>query len=209
MWSYKASKWRQSVALGPSLLRQLSGPALPRRGTQSSVFLGRQYEMACQRLLRTIGIDSRLMGGPSDGGIDLQGSWCLEPRADETSTGTGGSSVSQPDRHSFLPSPKVPVIVQCKYITRTCPPAYVRELEGTLGRWPGSIGLLISSKVASRACVEAISISSAPLLFLHYDTDRVKKAVANAALHRHLPTLVIASRHVEGGLVEPVFMIKG
>lgn len=175
--------------------------------------------MACQRLLRTIGIDSQLVGGPSDGGIDLQGSWYLRPSEDDT-TNTSDDippplpqsdqpSPSPPSSSSSSPSPsEVPVIVQCKYITKDCPPAYVRELEGTLGRWSGSVGLLISSQVASKACVEAISMSSAPLLFLHYDTDRVRKAVANVALHRRLPTLIIASRHVEGGLVEPVFMIK-
>lgn len=52
-------------------------------------------------------------------------------------------------------------------------------------------------------------MSPMPLLFLHYDMERVRKAVTNAALHRRLPDLVIGSRHVEGGLVEPIFMVKG
>lgn len=164
--------------------------------------------MDCQRLLRTIGIDSRLMGGPSDGGVDLQGSWYLGPSASGTDGRAGASSVGGPKQQPLTPSSAVPVIAQCKYITKDCPPAYVRELEGTLGRWSDSVGLLISSRAASRACVEAIFMSSAPLLFLHCDVERVRKAVANAALHRRLPALVIASRHVEGGLVEPVFMVK-
>lgn len=189
---------RQLAVLG-QWPRGQSTSALPGRGGRSSVFLGRQYEVACQRLLRTIGIDSRLMGGPNDGGVDLQGAWYI---------GLGGGD-ARDDAGCPVSLGPIPVVAQCKYIAKDCPPVYVRELEGTLGRWAGTVGLLIASHSASRACVETIFMSPMPLLFLHYDMERVRKAVTNAALHRRLPDLVIGSRHVEGGLVEPIFMVKG
>jgi hypothetical protein len=132
-------------------------------------------------MLRTIGISSRLVGGASDGGVDLVGEWHLQP--------------------------SISIIAQCKNISRACPPAFVRELEGTLSKSPkGTTALLIASTAASRASVEAMMESTAPLLYLYWDMVRLKSAFMNAALQSRLPQLCIGVRHVAGD-VEPAFFI--
>lgn len=153
-----------------------------RTGEQSYAFLGRKYEEACQAMLRDIGVDARLVGGASDGGIDLCGQWHLEE----------GNPIS--------------VVAQCKNIpSRPCPPVYVRELEGVVSRMKtATVAMLICSSDAGKAAIESIRLSSTPILFLLYDMVRLKKALCNAALQKHLPRLRIASRHTPYG-VEPVF----
>lgn len=45
---------------------------LGRRCFMSSVHRGMEYEIQVQRVLKSIGVDSLVTGGSSDGGIDLQ-----------------------------------------------------------------------------------------------------------------------------------------
>lgn len=153
-----------------------------RTGEQSYAFLGRKYEEACQAMLRDIGVDARLVGGASDGGIDLCGQWHLDDRD------------------------PVPIVAQCKNTSRRpCPPVFVRELEGAVSRMKTTtVAMLICSSDAGKAAVEAIRLSSTPILFLLFDTVRLKRAFSNAALQRQVPRLRIASRHTPHG-VEPVF----
>jgi hypothetical protein len=149
-------------------------------GEQSNASLGRRYEERCQTMLRTIGIATRHVGGCSDGGVDLRGSWDL--------------------------SPPLTVLVQCKYLRRACPPSHVRELEGTVSG-EGVLGVLISMEGASRASIERMAVSEVPMMLLHYDMVRLKSAFVNKALQRLAPKLVIGSKHVDGQ-VEPVFFIS-
>ena len=165
--------------------------AIVRRGEESYSFLGRAYEEACGQVLAQIGISLRQIGGSGDGGIDLQGHWHLGEES-------------------------VPVIAQCKRISRTCPPIHVRELEGTLGKRVGEgVALLVASSPASTACIAAVMESRLPLLFLHLEesdegdsSHLLRKAFGNAALQKRLPALLIGSRHHAGGRVEPIFYCK-
>lgn len=141
--------------------------------------IGRRYEEACQSMLRLIGISLRHVGGRSDGGVDLTGYWHLE-------------------------EPPHPIIVQCKYIRRDCPPMYVRELEGVVAREKDTVAVLVSSSPASRASIETLAQSPWPMLFLHYDMVKLRKAFANTSLQRRLPRLIVGSKHVDGD-VEPAF----
>jgi len=154
-----------------------------RRGEQSFARLGRGYEEAVQLLFLSIGIDARLVGGRSDGGVDLQGRWRLAPER------------------------SIPIIAQCKLIEKKCPPSFVRELEGTVARLSDTLAMLVSSSDASSEALTAIRCSPYPLLFLHYSVEQptLKAAFLNDSLLKRHPGLHIAHRHSQFRDPIPVF----
>ena len=156
----------------------------PRTGQESFSALGKRYEESCQGLLASLGLSTRLVGGASDGGVDLVGHWQLETAL------------------------TVSVVAQCKKIGRSCPPVYLRELEGTLTRHPaGTLGILLCSSAASKASLAALNGSPTPLAFIHFDAETLCSIVLNGAVQTLLPRLIIASRHVRGR-VEPVLFYR-
>lgn len=152
--------------------------------------LGKRYELAAQQLLHSLGMDTRIVGGSQDGGVDICGHWPL----------------------SATKSPPIPVIVQCKRIKQKagCPPSFLRELEGSLAvcRQEGTIGIMVCSLPASKSTMEAIVQSTRPLMYLHYDEVALRRAFVNGSLQRMYPRLVIASKHNSDGLVEPCFFYR-
>ena len=84
----------------------------------STVYVGTTYEYLCTQTLLRLGFKDLIRtGGRSDKGIDLLGHWAL------------------PSKTS--PAKEVPVIVQCKAVSRKPGPEMIRELEGALSNAPG------------------------------------------------------------------------
>ena len=107
--------------------------------TTSTTYVGTYYEYLCALSLRRLSFTLSRIGGRSDAGIDLLGSWQL-PEA------------SNPLR----------CIVQCKNLKSKAGPNLVRELEGAFAgapaEWRGSdvVGVLCAGREATKGVREAI-----------------------------------------------------
>jgi len=131
---------------------------------ESNVFIGTHYEYTVASALRPLGFDLQRVGGQSDKGIDLLGTW----------------SVPSAPAPAHLP---LRVLLQCKAYaaskTSKIGPRYVRELEGAyLGApsgWRGSgvIGLLVTQRPATKGVREALSRSRWPLVYASCSKDGI------------------------------------
>ncbi|KAI2635221.1 hypothetical protein GGS21DRAFT_100166 [Xylaria nigripes] len=129
---------------------------------ESKVFIGTHYEYSIASALRLLGFDLRRVGGQSDKGIDLLGTWHV------------------PSAPKHFP---LRVLLQCKAYstskTARIGPQYIRELEGAyLGAppgWRGSgvIGLLVTQRPATKGVREALANSRWPLAYLSCSKDGV------------------------------------
>ncbi|KAI1116927.1 hypothetical protein F5Y14DRAFT_405778 [Nemania sp. NC0429] len=127
---------------------------------KSMVFIGTHYEYSVASALRPLGFDLRRVGGHSDKGIDLLGTW------------------SVPSTPAHLP---IRAIIQCKAYstakTARIGPHFIRELEGAyLGAppgWRGSgvIGLLVTQRPATKGVREALAKSRWPLGYVSCPGD--------------------------------------
>lgn len=118
----------------------------------SKVFIGTHYEYSIAAALRPLGFQLRRIGGHSDKGIDLLGTWALP---------------SMPDQ------PPMRVLIQCKAFsaagTARIGPQYIRELEGAhlgapLGwRDTGVMGLLVTPRPATKGIRDALTHSRWPI----------------------------------------------
>ncbi|KAI1321987.1 hypothetical protein F5Y16DRAFT_413548 [Xylariaceae sp. FL0255] len=128
---------------------------------ESTVFVGTHYEYTVVTALRSLGFDLRRVGGTSDNGIDLLGTWNV------------------PSAPKDLP---LRVLLQCKaYSSAKTPakvgPQFIRELEGAcLGApsgWRGSgvVGLLVTRRHATRGVREALARSRWPLGYISCSAD--------------------------------------
>lgn len=124
---------------------------------KSTVYVGTHYEYTVQYSLKRLGMSLKRIGGRSDYGIDLLGTWSLPS----------------------LPRP-MKVIAQCKAFSGkggAGGPANIRELEGAfvgapLGwREPGVFGLHISPKSATKAVREALGRSRWPMGYVLCSSD--------------------------------------
>lgn len=131
----------------PSFLKYASREDLD---PASTVYVGTHYEYTVQAQLRRLGIVTQRIGGANDQGIDLVGAW-------------------------HLPTVSVPVrlFAQCKVLSEDkTSTKLVRELEGTYGgapgAWkePGAIGLLVTTKGASKPLRAAVQRSMWPMGFV-------------------------------------------
>ncbi|KAI0206353.1 hypothetical protein F4808DRAFT_455115 [Astrocystis sublimbata] len=118
---------------------------------ESTVFVGTHYEYHVASTLGILGFDLRRIGGHSDKGIDLLGTWGL------------------PSTPKDLP---LRVLLQCKAFSTPksrISPQYIRELEGAyLGApagWRGSgvIAFLVTQRPATKGVREALAHSRWPL----------------------------------------------
>ncbi|KAI0445896.1 hypothetical protein F4803DRAFT_93198 [Xylaria telfairii] len=129
---------------------------------ESKVFIGTHYEYNVASTLRALGFDLQRIGGQSDKGIDLLGTWNV------------------PSAPEHLP---LRVLLQCKaYSTAKAAkigPQFVRELEGAyLGApsgWRGSgvIALLVTQRPATKGVREALAHSRWPLGYVSCSRDGV------------------------------------
>ncbi|KAI0396377.1 hypothetical protein F5Y17DRAFT_118433 [Xylariaceae sp. FL0594] len=134
---------------------------------KSNVFVGTHYEYTVAAALRPLGFDLRRVGGQSDNGIDLLGTWTVPSVSALTPVST--------HHHHHQPRPPLRVLLQCKAYTSMrsskIGPRYIRELEGAyLGAppgWRGSgvLGLLVTQRPATRGVREALSRSRWPLVY--------------------------------------------
>lgn len=118
--------------------------------TSSTVYVGTHYEYTVLASLSRYALSARRVGGASDYGIDLLGSWSLPS----------------------LPSP-LSVIVQCKAGTQRIGPSLIRELEGSFaGAPPGwrdphpVLALLVTEKPATKGVRDSLSRSSWPMGYI-------------------------------------------
>ena len=115
----------------------------------SAQFVGTHYEYTSALALMRLGFSLLRIGRTRDAGIDLIGHWVLAPL-----------------REPF------PVIIQCKARKISCSPSHIRELEGSfLGTPPDwrnkdVLGLLVTTKKATRGILEALGHSQYPMGFV-------------------------------------------
>lgn len=115
---------------------------------KSTVYVGTHYEYSVAATLAKYGFFLRRVGGASDLGIDLLGTW------------TPSSSTD---------APTMKVLVQCKAGAQKVGPQHVRELEGAFvgapAGWRGSgvLALLVSERDATKGVRESIGRSRWPM----------------------------------------------
>jgi RRG7 (Required for Respiratory Growth 7) protein len=127
--------------------------------TSSTVYVGTHYEYTVGLSLARYGLAVRRVGGPSDFGIDLLGTWSLP-------------SQPQPLR----------VILQCKGGTQKIGPSLIRELEGSfVGAPPGwrapskVLAFLVSEKPATKGVRDSLGRSSWPMGYISCSKDGLIK----------------------------------
>ncbi|EPE31003.1 hypothetical protein GLAREA_03970 [Glarea lozoyensis ATCC 20868] len=120
----------------------------------SNVYVGTHYEYTVQNTLQQMGMSLTRMGGKSDYGIDLLGTWTLP-------------TVNYP----------LKVLLQCKAVSNKVKPAVVRELEGAFVGAPsgwredGVLAFLVSSGPATKGVREAMGRSRWPMGYIFCDPE--------------------------------------
>ena len=121
---------------------------------KSTTYVGTHYEYTVENALERLGMSLKRIGGKSDYGIDLLGTWPVP-------------SAPQP----------LKVLIQCKAFARKIEPSQARELEGafvgapTGWRGSGVLGLLVSQKSATKGVREALGRSRWPMGYVLCETD--------------------------------------
>lgn len=114
--------------------------------TGSTTYVGTHYEYTVKQSLERLGMSLRQVGGKSDCGIDLLGTWSL-PTA---------------------PQP-LKILIQCKAFASKIKPAQARELEGTFigapqgWRTSSVLAFLVSQQAATKGVREALGRSQWPM----------------------------------------------
>lgn len=117
--------------------------------TKSTLYVGTHYEYTVAQVLSKYGFYLQRVGGHSDYGIDLLGTWNVP-------------SSSEP----------LKVLVQCKAIARKSSPNLVRELEGAFVGAPvgwrghGVLGIFVTEKPATKGVRETLGRSKWPMTFI-------------------------------------------
>ncbi|KAL4780379.1 hypothetical protein BJX76DRAFT_48789 [Aspergillus varians] len=144
----------------PSFLTHAARTALPESTT---TYQGTIYEYTVQSHLRASAFNLHRVGGRSDLGVDLQGTWHVGP-------------------NPVLDSP-VRVVVQCKALKTKIGPNVVRELEGVTARHftpSGGAGVLVSPREATKGVRGALGRSGMPLVWMMVGRDgRLMQALWN------------------------------
>ena len=178
--------------------------------TASNTYVGTVYEYVVAASLRRLGLDLRRVGGRSDCGIDLLGTWALPSAAHSASSS---------------PTPPLRILLQCKAAgarSSRVGPHYIRELEGAFAGAPagwrgtsGVLGLLAAQKPATKGIRDALGRSRWPMGYVSCAADgRLEQLLWNRRAEEegleglgigvryytppHLPTSVSASpRHAD------------
>ncbi|OAA47572.1 hypothetical protein NOR_02062 [Metarhizium rileyi] len=118
---------------------------------KSTVYVGTHYEYRVARALSKYGFFLKRIGGSSDYGTDLVGTWTLP---------------------SSPPAPPFRVLVQCKAGTQRVGPQNVRELEGAFvgapvgWRGAGVLGLLAGERAATKGVRDSVGRSKWPMVYM-------------------------------------------
>ncbi|KAB8301369.1 hypothetical protein EYC80_003245 [Monilinia laxa] len=135
----------------PSFLEYVSRSNMD---TSSTTYVGTHYEYTVKQALERLGMSLRQVGGKSDCGIDLLGTWSL-PTAPQA----------------------VKVLIQCKAFAAKIKPAQARELEGTFVGAPQGwrkssvLALLVSQQAATKGVREALGRSQWPMGYVLCGAD--------------------------------------
>lgn len=156
----------------------------------SKVYVGTQYEYTVAWALRALGFSARRVGGRSDCGIDLLGTWRVP---------------------SSLPPPHHPlrVLLQCKASSQRTKigPHHMRELEGafvgapTGWRGKGVLAFLAAQKPATKGVRDALGRSRWPMGYIYCSPDgRLEQMLWNRrAEEEGLEGLGVAVKFSDGG----------
>ena len=130
--------------------------------SRSSVHVGTSFEHLAALTLRRFAFSLTRVGGARDRGIDLIGTWSPPSR------GEAPQSQSQQSPQD-VPTQNIPVVVQCKSISRTVP-AWVRELEGAVAGAPPYLGdrvfgMLVGKGKITSGILEVMNSSSKGLIW--------------------------------------------
>ncbi|KAL6235233.1 hypothetical protein BDW75DRAFT_210237 [Aspergillus navahoensis] len=150
----------------PSFLSYAKRTGLPEKST---TYQGTLYEYIVQAHLRNSAFDLHRIGGRSDLGIDLIGTWHVGPNP--------------------ITDPPVRVIVQCKALKSKIGPHVVRELEGVTARHfavalargsGGGVGVLVCPRETSKGVREALGRSAMPLVCMMVERNgRLRQVLWN------------------------------
>ena len=148
---------------------------------RSTVYVGTHYEYTVSSALAKYGLSLVRVGGASDYGIDLLGTWRLP-------------SAAEPLR----------ALVQCK--AGAIGPHVVRELEGAFvgapvgWRGAGVLGVLASRKTATKGVGDALARSRWPMVFICCSAEGVVSQVRwnQKAAEEGLEGLHAVVRHSRG-----------
>ena len=157
---------KDSIPLPPSTSPHNSLPsflnhaAVTSLSPSSSVYIGTHYEYTVLSALARLGFSLTRIGGRSDNGIDLVGTWQL------------------PLPH--LPFP-IRVVLSCKTSSSKSPgsPAWVRELEGGFGGAPPGwrsndvMGFVVTTGVATKGVRDAVRRSGKKMGFMSVNAGGV------------------------------------
>jgi hypothetical protein len=147
---------------------------------KSTLYVGTHYEYTVAHVLAKYGFYLKRVGGHSDYGIDLLGTWTV-------------------------PSSKEPlrVLAQCKAIARKSSPNLVRELEGAFVGAPvgwkgrGVLGIFVTEKPATKGVRDSLARSRWPMGFISCTREgRVQQMLWNRrADEEGLEGLGVGMRH--------------
>lgn len=162
--------------------------------SKSTLYVGTHYEYTVAQSLTKYGFHLRRIGGHSDYGTDLLGTWSV-------------------------PSSREPlrVLVQCKAIARKSAPNLIRELEGAFvgapvgWRGSGVLGVFVTEKTATKGVRDSLARSRWPMGFVSCSREgRVQQVLWNGrAEEEGLEGLGVGIRHGgEGGEAELVLTWK-
>lgn len=160
----------------------------------STVFVGTHYEYSVAAALSRYGFSLKRVGGASDYGTDLLGTW-TPPTTEQ----------------NFR------VLVQCKAGTQRVGPNLIRELEGafvgapTGWRGHGVLGLLVSQRPATKGVRDSLGRSRWPMGYLCCSGHgAVRQMVWNQrAEEEGLEGFGVTSRYVEGKKGAELVLLRG
>lgn len=149
---------------------------------KTTLYVGTHYEYTVAQILSKYGFYLQRVGGHSDYGIDLLGTWTVP-------------SSSEP----------LKVLVQCKAIARKSSPNLVRELEGAFVGAPvgwkghGVLGIFVTEKTATKGVRDALGRSKWPMAFISCSREgRLQQMLWNQrAEEEGLAGLGVGIRHAE------------
>lgn len=162
----------------PSFLKYAERSGLDPKTT---LYVGTHYEYTIAQVLSKYGFYLQRVGGQSDFGIDLLGTWTVP-------------SSSEP----------LKVLIQCKAIARKSSPNLVRELEGAFVGAPvgwkghGVLGIFATEKTATKGVRDSLGRSKWPMVFVSCSREgRVQQMLWNQrAEEEGLEGLGVGMRHV-------------
>ena len=185
----------------------------------STVYVGTHYEYTVASALSKYGFYLRRIGGASDRGTDLVGTWTLPSHA-SSDTSSSSSSSTQPQAQKT----QLKILMQCKAGSgQRVGPQHVRELEGAFAGAPvgwrgtkGVLAVLACERAATKGVREALGYSRWPMAYVFCERGGggvVRQMLWNRrAEEEGLEGLGVGTKHVSGdgeNGKELVLMSKG